>query len=134
VAEIHAGHDGMLVRVTSGVATLPRVLVLAALALASAGLGGCRATDFLNSVGKEHLDLGRMESDIRSSLQRRLEDEEHTTSGSVTSVGRVRCRERSEIAATCLARVREASGKRRLERIDVSVDPDTGGYSWEVVD
>ena len=114
---------------------LPRAGRLLGVLLAGAaagGLGGCRATDFLNDVGKEHLDLGRMETDIRSSLQRRLEGETRTTRESVSSVGRVRCRERSEIEATCRARVSRASGPRVL-RIRVSVDPETGGYTWEVL-
>jgi len=102
------------------------------LAIAGGTVAGCRATDFLDDVGTEHLDLGRMESDIRSRLQRRLETGARSTRGSVTSVGRVRCRERSELEATCRARVSRPSG-RRLVRIRVSVDPDTGAYTWEVV-
>jgi hypothetical protein len=74
-----------------------------------------------------------MESDIRSSLQRRLEAVEHTTGGSVSSVGPVRCHERSAISAMCFARVRRAHARRRV-RIEVSVDPDTGRYGWEIVD
>jgi len=100
--------------------------------LAVAAAAGCQATDFLNSVGKEHLDVGRMESDIRSRLQRRLESDARTTRRSVESVGRVRCRERSELVATCRARVSRPSGTRLL-RIHVSVDPETGAYTWEVV-
>jgi hypothetical protein len=102
------------------------------MAWAVAALAGCRATDFLNDVGKEHLDLGRMEADIRSGLQRRLEIGSRSTSASVTSVSRVRCRERSELAATCVARVVERDGRRRV-RIEVTVNPETGDYTWEVV-
>ncbi|HLL85956.1 MAG TPA: hypothetical protein VK387_01440 [Thermoleophilaceae bacterium] len=102
------------------------------LAIAGGTVAGCRATDFLDDVGTEHLDLGRMEADIRSRLQRRLEADARSTRRSVTSVGHVRCRERSELEAMCRARVSRPSG-RRLVRIRVSVDPDTGAYTWEVV-
>ena len=104
----------------------------AAVIVGVALLAGCRATDFLNEVGREHLDLGRMEADIRSGLQRRLESESRSTSASVASVSRVRCRERSELRATCAARVVEDERRRRV-RIEVRVDPDTGDYTWEVV-
>jgi hypothetical protein len=111
-----------------------RIAAAAALvALAGGAVSDCRAVDFLNGVGQEHLDLARMESDIRSGLQRRLEEDSRSTSSSVTSVGRVRCRERSRLAATCRARVARPSG-RQVVRIEVTVDPDTGAYTWELVD
>jgi|SRR5215210_2199602 len=93
---------------------------------------GCRAVDFLNSVGEEHLDLPRMESDIQSRLEERLEARWRTPNPSATSVSRVHCRKRSELSATCFARVGRARTAQRYE-IEVSVDPDTGSYNWEVV-
>src|SRR5215212_6864822 len=95
-------------------------------------LSGCRAVDFLNSIGKEHLDLPRMESDIQSRLEERLEARWRTPNPSATSVSRVHCRKRSELSATCFARVGRARTAQRYE-IEVSVDPDTGSYNWEVV-
>lgn len=98
----------------------------------AAALPGCGAVDFLNEIDEPRLDLGRMEVDIRSELQRDLERRARTTRRSVASVGRVRCRERSEAEATCFARI----GRRRrarLRELAVSVDPDTGRYRWEIV-
>jgi hypothetical protein len=109
-----------------------RLATAVALSAACLVLGGCRAVDFLNDVGEPQLDLGRMESDIRSRLQHRLESESRSTRTSVTSVGRVRCRQRSEIEARCIARVARGGDRRRLLRIDVSVDSETGAYRWEV--
>ena len=93
---------------------------------------GCGAVDFVNELDKPQLDLERMQGDIRSQLQRELESRARTTSSSVASVGRVRCRQRSELEATCFARVRRRSG-RRLRELAVDVDPDTGTYRWEFV-
>jgi hypothetical protein len=104
------------------------VLVIAC----GASLPGCQAVDFVNEFEEPGLDLGRMQADIRSDLQRELERRAKTTKKSVTSVGRVRCRERSETEATCFARL----GSRRdgrLRELAVSIDPDTGRYRWEVV-
>jgi len=57
------------------------------------------ATEFLNSVGK-----GRSTSDAWNPTSGRAstadESHERSTRGSVTSVGRARYRQRSEIAAT----------------------------------
>lgn len=105
---------------------------MAALVACAALVPACGAVDFLNEIEEPGLDLGRMEADIRSDLQRDLERRAKTTKRSVTSVGRVRCRERSEFEATCFARI----GPRRrgqLRELAVSVDPDTGRYRWEVV-
>lgn len=104
-----------------------------ALALLAAVAPGCGAVDFLNEIGDPELDLGRMEADIRSDLQRDLEDEARTTSDSVASVGRVRCRQRSEVEATCFTRVSRPSGRQRRRELAVSIDPETGRYRWEFV-
>ncbi len=93
---------------------------------------GCGAVDFVNELDEPKLDLERMEADIRSQLQRDLESRSRTTSSSVASVGRVRCRQRSELEATCLARELRRGG-RRLRKLAVYVDPDTGRYRWEFV-
>lgn len=74
-----------------------------------------------------------MEADIRSQIQRDLESDARDTRASVASVGRVRCRQRSEFEATCTARVSRPSERRRLRRVAVSIDPDTGAYRWEYV-
>ena len=103
------------------------------LVLAGAVGSGCTAVDFLNSVGKEQLDLPRMEAEIRSRLQDRLQAQSRSTSESVASVNRLRCRQRSESSATCFARVGRPRKITRL-RIEVSVDPETGDYTWEVVE
>ncbi len=107
---------------------LTRGLLLALLAV----VPGCGAVDFLNDLSEDRLDLGRMEGDIRSQMQRRLESDARTTRGSVASVGRVRCRQRSELEASCFARVSQ-DGRRRLRRILVSIDSRTGRYTWEIV-
>ena len=101
------------------------------LVLAGAVGSGCTAVDFLNSVGKEQLDIPRMEAEIRSRLQDRLQS--RSTAESVASVSRLRCRQRSESSATCFARVGRPRKITRL-RIEVSVDPETGEYTWEVVE
>ena len=101
------------------------------LVLAGAVGSGCTAVDFLNSVGKEQLDIPRMEAEIRSRLQDRLQAQSRSTSESVASVSRLRCRQRSESSATCFARVGRPRKNTRL-RIEVSVDPETGEYTWEV--
>ncbi len=93
---------------------------------------GCGAVDFVNELDEPKLDLERMEADIRSQLQRDLESRSRSTSSSVASVGRVRCRQRSELEATCSARELRRSG-RRLRKLAVYVDPDTGRYRWEFV-
>ena len=103
------------------------------LVLAGAVGSGCTAVDFLNSVGKEQLDIPRMEAEIRSRLQDRLQAQSRSTSESVASVSRLRCRQRSESSATCFARVGRPRKTTRL-RIEVSVDPETGDYTWEVVE
>ena len=103
------------------------------LVLAGAVGSGCTAVDFLNSVGKEQLDIPRMEAEIRSRLQDRLQAQSRSTSESVASVNRLRCRQRSESSATCFARVGRPRKITRL-RIEVSVDPETGDYTWEVVE
>lgn len=103
-----------------------------ALALAAGG-SGCGAIDFINELDDPGLDLARMEADIRSEIQRDLERDTRATSASVTSVGRVRCRQRSEAQATCSARVSRPRGGSRLRKIVVSVDPQTGAYRWEYV-
>ena len=103
------------------------------LVLAGAVGSGCTAVDFLNSVGKEQLDIPRMEAEIRSRLQDRLQGQSRSTSESVASVNRLRCRQRSESSATCFARVGRPRKITRL-RIEVSVDPETGDYTWEVVE
>ena len=93
---------------------------------------GCGTVDFVNELDEPTLDLERMEADIRSQLQHDLESRSRTTSSSVASVGRVRCRQRSELEATCFARELRRSG-RRLRKLAVYVDPDTGRYRWEFV-
>lgn len=109
----------------------PRVTWLA-LVVAAVLAPGCGAVDLVNELDDPQLDLERMQGDIRSQLQRDLESRSRTTSSSVASVGRVRCRQRSELEATCFARVRRRSG-RRLRELAVVVDPDTGRYRWEFV-
>jgi hypothetical protein len=110
---------------------------LSRVAAAAAGVGallaggGCAPVDFVNQLSEPQLDLARMEVDIRDQLQRRLESESRTTRESVASVGRVRCRQRSELEARCYARVRRRRGPRLL-RLDVTVDRTTGEYSWQV--
>lgn len=99
---------------------------------ASALSGGCGAVDYLNEVERPGFDTARMETDLRSQLQRDLESRSRTTSASVASVGRVRCRERSEVEARCSVRVSRHSG-RRLRKLAVYIDPDTGRYRWEYV-
>jgi hypothetical protein len=101
---------------------------LAAVALAAAD---CGATDFINEMAEPTLDIARMEDDIRWELQRNLEGRARSTRGSVASVGQVRCRQRTELTATCRARVARPSG-RQLWRLTVSVNPDTGRYRWEI--
>lgn len=101
--------------------------------VAAAALGpGCGAVDFVNELEEPQLDLERMEGDIRTQLQRDLESRSRTTSSSVASVGRVRCRQRSELEATCFAREKRRSGQ-RLRKLVVFVDPDTGRYRFEIV-
>ena len=109
---------------------LPRLAL--ALALAAGG-PGCGAVDFINEIDDPGLDLARMEADIRSEVQRDLERDTRETRASVASVGRVRCRQQSEAQATCSARVSRPRGGRRLRRIAVSIDPETGAYRWEYV-
>jgi hypothetical protein len=110
-----------------------RLFWLLALLLAVAVLaGGCSAIDFLNEIEEPGLDITRMETDLRSQLQHDLESRSRSTRSSVASVGRVRCRERSEVEATCFARVPRRGG-RRLRELAVFVDPDTGRYRWEYV-
>ncbi len=103
-----------------------------ALVVAAVLAPGCGAVDLVNELDDPQLDLERMQGDIRSQLQRDLESRSRSTSSSVASVGRVRCRQRSELEATCFARVRRRSG-RRLRELAVVVDPDTGRYRWEFV-
>jgi hypothetical protein len=93
--------------------------------------GGCAPVDFVNQLSEPQLDLARMEVDMRDQLQRRLESESRTTRESVASVGRVRCRQRSELEARCYARVRRRRGPRLL-RLEVTVDRTTGEYRWQV--
>jgi hypothetical protein len=93
---------------------------------------GCGPVDLINELDEPGLDIARMETDLRSQLQRDLESRSRSTSSSVASVGRVRCRERSEVEATCFARVARRGG-RRLRKLAVSIDPETGVYQWEYV-
>lgn len=111
--------------------TLSRLAAPAAAAGALLAGGGCAPIDFVNQLSEPQLDIARMEVDIRDQLQRRLESESRTTRGSVASVGRVRCRQRSELEARCYARVRRRRGPRLL-RLEVTVDRTTGEYRWQV--
>lgn len=103
-----------------------------ALAAALAVNPGCGAVDFVNELSEPRLDIERMEVDIGSQLKRELENRSRTTSSSVASYGRVRCRQRSEFEATCFAREKRRSGQ-RLRKLTVFVDSDTGLYRWEYV-
>ena len=110
---------------------LSRLGALTAAAGALLAGEGCAPVDFVNQLSEPQLDLARMEVDIRDQLQRRLKSESRTTRESVASVGRVRCRQRSELEARCYARVRRRRGPRLL-RLQVTVDRTTGEYRWQV--
>jgi hypothetical protein len=107
-----------------------RVAVVALVVALATVAGGCKPVDFVNELDDPGLDIARMETDLRSQLQRDLESRSRSTSSSVASVGRVRCRERSDVEATCFARLSRSTG-RRLRKLTVSIDPESGLYRWE---
>jgi len=92
---------------------------------------GCGAVDFVNELDdRSSTSSAWTPTSARSSSD--LESRSRSTSSSVASVGRVRCRQRSELEATCFPRELRRSG-RRLRKLAVYVDPDTGRYRWEFV-